>query len=256
MLRGHHPCLCASRTVLKPAHGEIFTKGWVVDLIFDLCAYTADQDLAGLAGYRARLRVGSVSWSDDGQVVPSARSRGLSLSDMTDSVRAFDLLDKNVLLARETVVKVLAGDGWDPEEASTLAETWVHQADYLLRDANGDGPTDLVVGNPPYIRIEEIAPATLAAYRAACTTMTGRSDIYVGFIEHGLRSLRRRRRLGFIVADRWMRNSYGRRCGRCRGRLQRRLHDRDARRRCLRSRCRPTRHIGVSGAATGRAAGG
>ena len=39
--------------------------------------------------------------------------------------------------------------------------------------------------------------------------MTGRSDIYVGFYETGLRSLRRGGVLGFICADRWMRNQYG-----------------------------------------------
>lgn len=40
--------------------------------------------------------------------------------------------------------------------------------------------------------------------------MGGRADIYVGFYEVGLRNLRPGGRLGFICADRWMRNQYGR----------------------------------------------
>ena len=39
--------------------------------------------------------------------------------------------------------------------------------------------------------------------------MTGRSDLYVGFFERALRSLRPGGQVGFICADRWMRNQYG-----------------------------------------------
>ena len=67
-----------------------------------------------------------------------------------------------------------------------------------------------MLGNPPYIRLEDVPGDRMAAYRAACPTMTGRSDIYVGFYEVGLRSLRPGGVLGFICADRWMRNQYGR----------------------------------------------
>ena len=50
----------------------------------------------------------------------------------------------------------------------------------------------------------------MQAYRRACQTMTGRSDIYVGFFERALCALRPGGRIGFICADRWMRNQYGR----------------------------------------------
>ena len=39
--------------------------------------------------------------------------------------------------------------------------------------------------------------------------MHGRGDIYVGFIERCLGMLKPEGRLGFICADRWMRNQYG-----------------------------------------------
>jgi hypothetical protein len=41
--------------------------------------------------------------------------------------------------------------------------------------------------------------------------MGGRADVYVGFFEVGLNSLRPGGKLGFICADRWMRNQYGQR---------------------------------------------
>jgi len=39
--------------------------------------------------------------------------------------------------------------------------------------------------------------------------MTGRSDVYVGFVERSLQLLRPDGKLGFICVDRWMRNQYG-----------------------------------------------
>jgi hypothetical protein len=39
--------------------------------------------------------------------------------------------------------------------------------------------------------------------------MGGRADVYVGFYEQGLQALRTDGTLGFICADRWMRNAYG-----------------------------------------------
>ncbi len=39
--------------------------------------------------------------------------------------------------------------------------------------------------------------------------MGGRADVYVGFYEHGLLALRSGGVLGYICADRWMRNAYG-----------------------------------------------
>ena len=66
-----------------------------------------------------------------------------------------------------------------------------------------------MVGNPPYIRLEHVRPEATDAYRRRCRTMRGRSDIYIGFIEVGLEVLAPGGTLGFICADRWMRNQYG-----------------------------------------------
>jgi hypothetical protein len=97
----------------------------------------------------------------------------------------------------------------EPESAaSTLAEYWVRQADFLLAGIE-DRPADVVVGNPPYIRYDDLAPDMAATYRTAWSTMRGRGDIYIGFIERSLRMLRPEGRVGFICADRWMRNAYG-----------------------------------------------
>ena len=89
-----------------------------------------------------------------------------------------------------------------------LLTDWVAAGDFLLLD-HSVGSADFVVGNPPYIRLENVPPALTDAYRRNCPTMRGRSDIYVGFFEIGLELLKPGGALAFICADRWMHNQYG-----------------------------------------------
>ena len=190
-------------------HGEVFTRRWVVDLILDLAGYDPDRDLAALVAVEPACGAGAFLGPMVGRLSASCRRRGRELSDAADAVRAFDLLPRNVEASRRLVEKILIDDDWPAQDATAAAETWVHEGDYLLGE-RGDGGVDFVLGNPPYIRLEDVPGDRMAAYRAACPTMTGRSDVYVGFYEVGLRSLRPGGVLGFICADRWMRNQYGR----------------------------------------------
>lgn len=191
-------------------HGEVFTRPWIVGLILDLVGYTPDRDLADVHAVEPACGHGAFLGPMVARLSVSLREHERSLSDAAEAIRAFDLLPSHVDAARRLVVDVLVDDDWDRDEASALADKWIHQGDYLLRGRE-DNTADLVVGNPPYIRLEDVPEERSAAYRKACVTMGGRADIYVGFIEVGLRALRPGGVLGFIVADRWMRNSYGKR---------------------------------------------
>ena len=119
------------------------------------------------------------------------------------------MLPRNLEQARSAAVKVLKRDGWPEDQIEDVTAAWLHVDDYLLM-LHDDRSVDFVVGNPPYIRLEDVPEARMHAYRETCRTMIGRSDIYVGFYEVALASLRTGGRLGFICADRWMRNQYGR----------------------------------------------
>jgi hypothetical protein len=125
-----------------------------------------------------------------------------------ECIRGWDLQPEHVKTSRQLVLNQLTDAGCPEADAESLADSWLHVGDFLL--AEHTPGVDLVVGNPPYIRIEDVPGELLAAYRAACPTMGGRADIFVGFYEHGLDLLAPYGRLGFICADRWMRNAYGR----------------------------------------------
>lgn len=190
-------------------HGEVFTRRWIVDLILDLAGYRQDLDLASMAAVEPACGTGAFLGSMVARLSASCRQRGRSLSEAMNAIRAYDLLAQNVEASRRLVEKVLLDDGWPSQDAAATAEAWVQQGDYLL-DHCEDETVDFVLGNPPYIRLEDVPSDRMAAYRAACPAMTGRTDVYVGFFEVGLRSLKDGGVLGFICADRWMRNQYGR----------------------------------------------
>lgn len=191
-------------------HGEVFTRRWVVDLILDLVGYVPDRDLADTLIVEPACGAGAFLGPIAGRLSASCRNHGRSLLDAINAVKAFDLLDRNVELTRDRLSDQLLAHGWEPAHVAKTVQAWVRQGDYLLRQQEKQA-ADFVVGNPPYIRLEDVPDARMSAYRSACPTMGGRADIYIGFYEVGLRSLKPGGRLGFICADRWMRNQYGRR---------------------------------------------
>jgi adenine-specific DNA-methyltransferase len=189
-------------------HGEVFTRRWVVDLILDLCGYTSDRDLTAMRALEPACGSGAFLTAMVERLVRSARLHGGDLKDCEQALRAVDLLQSNVDASRAAVERTLLDADVEPEICERLSRSWVERDDFLLSPPE-EASSDFVVGNPPYVRLEAVAPHRAAAYRQACATMGGRADLYIGFYEHGLRALRRGGTLGFICADRWMRNAYG-----------------------------------------------
>jgi hypothetical protein len=196
--------------VLNPVaeYGEVFTRRWVVELILDLVGYTVDQDLASQVLVEPSCGTGAFLSPILDRLIESSTQHGRDLSSLTTSVRAFDLLEVNAERARKAVAVRLQQADLTQDEAEEIARCWVTTGDFLLHD-HILGGADYVVGNPPYIRLENVPRPVMDAYRRMCPTMRGRSDIYVGFMERGLDLLKPGCSLAFICADRWMRNQYG-----------------------------------------------
>ena len=186
-------------------HGEVFTRRWVAELILDLAGYEVGESLGSKVVIEPSCGTG-------GFLVPIVerllQSVGVEhIGDCRSQIAAFDLLPANAERARKEVESLLVDAGVPVDVATELASTWVRAGDFLLDELPAGA--DFVVGNPPYVRLEQVDVATMQAYRAACTTMRGRSDLYVGFFERGLSLLRPGGALAFICADRWMHNQYG-----------------------------------------------
>lgn len=189
-------------------YGEVFTRRWIVELILDLVGYTADEDLGARSLVEPSCGTGAFLVPVIDRLIASCREHGRDLDSIGGCIRAFDLLDANAQRARKAAALRLEEAGVDQVTAESIAVTWVTTGDFLLTE-HEPASADHVVGNPPYIRLENLRTQVRDEYRRRCATMRGRSDIYVGFIELGLDLLTPEGTLGFICADRWMRNQYG-----------------------------------------------
>ncbi|MGH9271750.1 MAG: HsdM family class I SAM-dependent methyltransferase [Ilumatobacteraceae bacterium] len=188
-------------------HGEVFTRRWVAELILDLAGYHVDAPLGTKVIVEPACGTG-------GFLVPIverllAAVGPAAIVECRNQIVALDIVPANVERARKEAHTVLLDAGVADTDAAALAEGWVRCGDFLLDDLPHLRGADFVVGNPPYVRLEAVAPATMRAYRAACPAMRGRSDLYVGFFERGLSALAPGGTLAFICADRWMHNQYG-----------------------------------------------
>ncbi len=70
------------------------------------------------------------------------------------------------------------------------------------------GGFDVVIGNPPYIRQEWLAPYK-AYWQTAFESFDSVADIYAYFYELGVKLLRPEGRLGFITSGSWVRGNFG-----------------------------------------------
>lgn len=190
--------------------GAIFTRREVVDFILDLSGYSAGKPLHTMRLLEPSFGGGDfllpvidrllAAWA----ATPPENRRFASLSD---SIRAVEVHRATFDATRDEVLARLSREGFDDAQSLSLVSAWLLQDDFLL--ASLDGTFDFVVGNPPYIRQEMIADVLMAEYRSRYRTIYDRADIYIPFIERSLTLLKQGGQLGFICADRWMKNRYG-----------------------------------------------
>lgn len=189
--------------------GAIFTRREVADFILDLVGYTADRPLHDLKLLEPSFGDGDFlipaierlleAWKNAGQPNP--------LLSLAHSIRAIELHRVTFITTRQRIISLLTNEGFDQKITHSLVEKWLLHADFLL--AEFEGNFDVIVGNPPYIRQELIPDVLMTEYRSRYRTIYDRADIYIPFVERSLMSLAKGGSLGFICADRWMKNRYG-----------------------------------------------
>jgi hypothetical protein len=192
--------------------GAVFTKPEIVDLILDLAGYRYDGERLALNRLlepscgdgvflkavvtrlfqSEELHRGTVDWDS---------------ADLENAIRAVDLNAASVTAARSLVITTLVTCGCSPERAFEIANLWIVQSDFLL--SAWDNSFDYVVGNPPYVRIEDLPRNVLEKYRSTFSTLSDRADLYIAFFERGLELLSPRGCLAFISANRFAKNMYG-----------------------------------------------
>ncbi len=190
------------------ARGAIFTRSEVVEFILDLVGYVPTLPLHKKRVLEPSFGGGDFLLAAVKRLLRSWRTHGSGdVSELRKSFRAVELHRISFRSTRDALLALLVSEGITRVQANELADAWLLNGDFLL--ASIEGPFDFIIGNPPYVRQEMIDDALVAEYRRRYRTLYDRADIYIPFIERSLLLLAQGGTLGFICADRWMKNRYG-----------------------------------------------
>jgi Eco57I restriction-modification methylase/TaqI-like C-terminal specificity domain len=191
--------------------GAVFTRCEVVTAILDLVGYVPGRPL-----HRMRLLEPCFG---DGDFLLQAIDRLLDAyalvggsaanarDTLADAIRAVELHRNSFERTALRVEERLLQAGLSASDARSLANEWLICDDFLLSPLPHG--FDVVIGNPPYVRQERILEPLLDEYRLRFRTLYDRADLYVPFYERGLELLAPKGSLGFICANRWVKNKYG-----------------------------------------------
>ena len=185
--------------------GEIFTKPEVAEFILDLIEW-------GLKPFSESDRLLEPSCGSGDFFIPALErllsgTKDHSIGNLRHRLLGVEINREAFDQLRVRVEEMLSQHGFAKRDSNRLAEGWLICADFLSDPV--EGAFTHVVGNPPYVRLEGLPRELMAYYRSRYSTMYDRSDLYVAFYEKGLSLLEPRGRLGYICADRWMKNKYG-----------------------------------------------
>lgn len=190
--------------------GAVYTRGETVDFILDLVGYTIDRTL-----HRHTLLEPSFGNGDFLvraverllKSYPAPLGTATAVSDLRCAIVGIEIDPTAAAVTVDRLTELLRRYGFDQEQICALLGSWLKSDNFLLADIRSR--FDFVVGNPPYVRQELIPEALMAEYRSRYETIYDRADLYIPFIERGLNLLGNSGTLGFICADRWMKNKYG-----------------------------------------------
>jgi adenine-specific DNA-methyltransferase len=188
-------------------HGVVLTKKHIVNMILDIAGYRECKDLSNSTFLEPSCGHGAFLLPAIQRFFASLNGRVLKAKDLMPRFLAYDINEEHVSITRCNILKVLIDNGIGLSDAKTLSQTWVQRGDFLLECAYRT--FDFIIGNPPYIRIEQLSPMLQSEYRNRYSSLFDRADLYVAFIENGLDLLSDNGILTYICADRWILNKYG-----------------------------------------------
>ena len=179
-------------------HGDVPTTPEVVKYMLDLVGYTADKNLSDTIILEPACGEGEFMVEIAHRLMESALRFGFDAQKaFVKCVYGYDIVEGKIQRCRERIKEL----GLDPAEAHIFV------GDFLSAHVP---EADLVVGNPPYVRYENIPTNQLDYIKNTFPTFHYRADLYIPFYEKTLRLLKPGGRHCFICANRWLKNEYGR----------------------------------------------
>ena len=190
------------------SNGAVFTRPEVV-------AYMMREVMkAGCFRKWNKLRILEPSCGDGAFVLPLLDALISERPDWHDKsldrfLLAFDISKTSLAKTMCATAERLDAAGCPGDVKNRLLACWFKHEDFLLHDFHEK--FDVVIGNPPYIRFDNLTAEKQRAYKERYLTFSERCDIYVPFFERSLLLLSDRGVFSFICTNRFVRSSYGKR---------------------------------------------
>jgi type I restriction-modification system DNA methylase subunit len=118
------------------------------------------------------------------------------LPDLINNIRE----GNSLISGSEEGLRSYFGDAWLDKKPFN----WEERFDEVMRE----GGFDVIIGNPPYLNIKLMSDDEKDFYRHGFSSAMASFDMYVLFIEKGLRLLRPGGRLGFIIPNKFIHTGY------------------------------------------------
>ena len=187
--------------------GQIYTRPEVVDFMLTAIGLNTFDDFKNVRILEPSCGEGEFVIAIVDRLINFGKRR-LTVKQLATKLLAVDLVTESLEITKKKVAKLLEARGYSALEITSLLSQWFVSTDFLLADIVPDFTH--VIGNPPYVRVENVPKSLLSEYRRQFSTMTDRADLYVPFYEKCLSLLKDAGRLSFICTDRWTKNTYGR----------------------------------------------
>ncbi len=178
---------------------QVYTRPEVVRFMLDQIGYAAEQDLRA---YR---------------ILEPASGAGVFVQEILERLqKSAELFGFDFIEAAQNITSVELRREVIEQQKETLAQRFADEAVQNISFVTGDflqvgipQKFDAVVGNPPYIRWDNIEKSLQTEYLKRYRSFRGRCDLYVPFYERGLQLLKPTGRLCLLTPNRFFKAQYG-----------------------------------------------
>lgn len=182
-------------------HGLVITRPEVVNFMLDRVNYIESNDLRNIIVIEPAAGDGAFAIEIIDRLYNSSKRFGFSFEKALANIVFYELDSQMAAKLKTRISEKLE------QRHISIPPNLVIQEDFLISNPQ---KCDLIIGNPPYVRHENIPESKKSEYKNRFSTFTHRSDLYIPFFEKGLKLLNRNGILSFICSNRWLKNQYGR----------------------------------------------
>ena len=183
------------------AHGVVNTKVSVVSKMLDLVNYKADVNLSKIKILEPSAGTGAFALEIIDRLYHSSKTFEFNFEDSLSNIYLCEVNEEIFQSLNRNVKECLSKFGISEIGINLFVK------DFLLVSLNKE--FDIIIGNPPYVRNENIPYDLKVKYQSKFSTFTHRSDLYIPFYEKSLGLLRGNGMLSFVCSNRWLKNQYG-----------------------------------------------